>query len=84
MIERLTTRTNTNGNALQVEIDHEAHTVERGFFLFRRDSDAITAKKSDIDEDDADDYTEEIATAIIRERDGLGVDAFDKLLKLYF
>ena len=36
------------------------------------------------DEDDADDYTEEIATAIIRERDGLGVDAFDNLIKLYF
>ena len=49
MIERLTTRTNKNGNALQVEIDHEAHTVERGFFLFRRDCDAITATKSDID-----------------------------------
>lgn len=49
MIERMTTRTNTNGNALQVEIDHEAHTVERGFFLFRCDSDAITATKSDID-----------------------------------
>ena len=38
----------------------------------------------DTDEDDADDYTEEIATAIIRERDGLGVDAFDNLIKLYF
>ena len=49
MIERMTTRTNTNGNALQIEIDHEAHTVERGYFLFRRNSDAITAKKSDID-----------------------------------
>ena len=49
MIERLTTRTNKNGNALQVEIDHEAHTVERGYFLFRRDNDAITATKSDID-----------------------------------
>lgn len=49
MIERMTTRTNKNGNALQIEIDHEAHTVERGFFLFRRDSDVITAKKSDID-----------------------------------
>lgn len=49
MIERMTTRTNKNGNALQIEIDHEAHTVERGFFLFRRDTDAITAKKSDID-----------------------------------
>ena len=49
MIERMTTRTNANGNALQIEIDHEAHTVERGFFLFRRDSDAITATKSDID-----------------------------------
>ena len=49
MIERRTTRTNKNGNALQVEIDHEAHTVERGFFLFRRDNDAITATKSDID-----------------------------------
>jgi hypothetical protein len=36
------------------------------------------------DEDDPDDYTEEMATAIIRERDGLDVDAFDKLLKLYF
>ena len=55
MIERLTTRTNKNGNALQVEIDHEAHTVERGYFLFRRDSDAITAKKSDIDR-----YTEKL------------------------
>lgn len=33
---------------------------------------------------DADDYAEEIATAIIRERDGLGVDAFDNLIKLYF
>ena len=49
MIERMTTRMNANGNALQVEIDHEAHTVERGFFLFRRDNDAITATKSDID-----------------------------------
>ena len=49
MIERMTTKTNKNGNALQIEIDHEAHTVERGFFLFRCDSDAITAKKSDID-----------------------------------
>ena len=49
MIERMTTRTNKNGNALQIEIDHEAHTVERGYYLFRRDSDAITAKKSDID-----------------------------------
>lgn len=49
MIERMTTKTNKNGNALQIEIDHEAHTVERGFFLFRRDTDAITAKKSDID-----------------------------------
>ena len=49
MIERLTTRTNKNGNALQVEIDHEARTVERGYYLFRRDSDVITAKKSDID-----------------------------------
>ena len=49
MIERMTTRTNANGNALQIEIDHEAHTVERGYFLFRRDSDVITAKKSDID-----------------------------------
>ena len=49
MIERMTTRTNKNGNALQAEIDHEAHTVERGYFLFRRDSDAITARKSDID-----------------------------------
>lgn len=38
----------------------------------------------DTDEDDADDYTEEIVTAIIRERDGLGVDAFDNLIKLYF
>lgn len=38
----------------------------------------------DTDEDDADDYTEEIATAIIRERDGLGVDVFDNLIKLYF
>ena len=36
------------------------------------------------DEDDPDDYTEEMATAIIRERDGLGVDAFDNLIKLYF
>lgn len=49
MIERLSTKTNTNGNALQVEIDHEAHTVERGYSLFWRDSDAITATKSDID-----------------------------------
>ena len=49
MIERMTTKTNKNGNALQIEIDHEAHTVERGYFLFRRDSDAITATKSDID-----------------------------------
>lgn len=49
MIERMTTRTNKNGNALQIEIDHEARTVERGYYLFRRDSDAITAKKSDID-----------------------------------
>lgn len=49
MIERMTTRTNTNGNALQVEINHEARTVERGYYLFRRDSDTITAKKSDID-----------------------------------
>lgn len=49
MIERMTTRTNKNGNALQIEIDHEAHTVERGYFLFRRDSDVITATKSDID-----------------------------------
>lgn len=49
MIERMTTKTNKNGNALQVEIDHEAHTVERGFFLFRCDSDVITAKRSDID-----------------------------------
>lgn len=49
MIERMTTRTNANGNALQIEIDHEAHTVERGYYLFRRDSDAITATKSDID-----------------------------------
>lgn len=49
MIERLCTKTNKNGNALQVEIDHEAHTVERGYYLFRRDSDVITAKKSDID-----------------------------------
>lgn len=36
------------------------------------------------DEDDPDDYSEEIATAIIRERDGLGVDAFDNLIELYF
>lgn len=49
MIERMSTRTNAKGNALQIEIDHEAHTVERGYYLFRRDSDAITAKKSDID-----------------------------------
>ena len=49
MIERMTTRTNKNGNALQIEIDHDAHTVERGYYLFRRDSDAITATKSDID-----------------------------------
>ena len=49
MIERMTTRMNTNGNALQVEIDHEAHTVERGYYLFRRDSDTITTTKSDID-----------------------------------
>ena len=49
MIERLSTETNKDGNALQVEINHEAHTVERGYYLFRRDSDAITAKKSDID-----------------------------------
>lgn len=34
MIERMTTRTNKNGNALQIEIDHEAHTVERGYYLF--------------------------------------------------
>ena len=49
MIERMTTRTNAKGNALQVEIDHDAHTVERGYYLFRRDSDAITTTKSDID-----------------------------------
>lgn len=49
MIERMTTKTNKNGNALQVEIDHEARTVERGYYLFRRDSDTITATKSDID-----------------------------------
>lgn len=49
MIERMTTKTNKNGNALQVEINHEARTVERGYYLFRRDSDAITATKSDID-----------------------------------
>ena len=49
MIERMTTKTNKNGNALQIEIDHDAHTVERGFFLFRCDSDVITAKRSDID-----------------------------------
>lgn len=49
MIERLSTKTNKNGNALQAEIDHEAHTVERGYYLFRRDCDAITATKSDID-----------------------------------
>lgn len=49
MIERMSTRTNANGNALQIEIDHEAHTVERGYYLFRRDSNVITAKKSDID-----------------------------------
>ena len=55
MIERMTTRMNTNGNALQVEIDHEAHTVESGYFLFRRDSDVITATKSDIDR-----YTEKL------------------------
>lgn len=48
MIERLCTKTNTNGNALQVEIDHEAHTVKRGYFLFWRDSDAITTTKRDI------------------------------------
>ena len=28
---------------------HKAHTVERGYYLFRRDSDVITATKSDID-----------------------------------
>lgn len=55
MIERMTTRTNKNGNALQVEIDHETHTVERGYYLFRRDSDAITATKNDIDR-----YTERL------------------------
>ena len=49
MIERLSTKTNKNGNALQAEIDHEARTVERGYYLFRRDSDAITATKNDID-----------------------------------
>ena len=49
MIERMTTRTNKNGNALQIEIDHEAHTEERGDYLFRRNSDTITATKSDID-----------------------------------
>lgn len=48
MIERLCTKTNKNGNALQVEIDHEAHTVKRGYCLFWRDSDAITTTKSDI------------------------------------
>ena len=55
MIERMTTKTSKNGNAFQIEIDHEAHTVERGYFLFRRDSDVITVSKIDIDR-----YTERL------------------------
>ena len=37
MIERLSTRTNTNGYSFQAEIDHDLQTVEYGYFLFRRD-----------------------------------------------
>lgn len=48
MIERLSTRTNANGYAYQVEIDHEAHTVECGHFIFRRNYvNALTVGKRD-------------------------------------
>lgn len=50
MIERLTTRTNANGYAYQVEIDHDAHTVENGYFIFRRDCvTALTVGRREID-----------------------------------
>lgn len=37
MIERLSTRTNANGDAYQAEIDHDLQTVDYGYFIFRRD-----------------------------------------------
>ena len=37
MIERLSTRTNTNGYAYQAEVDHDLQTVDYGYFIFRRD-----------------------------------------------
>lgn len=48
MIEKLSSVPTADAFTLQMRIDHDTHTVERGYFLFKRDSDTITAAKINI------------------------------------
>ena len=49
MIERLSTKTNANGYAYQVEVDHDLQTVDCGYFIFRRDFyDSLTVGKREL------------------------------------
>ena len=49
MIERLSTRTNANGNTYQAEVDHDLQTVDYGYFIFRRDCyDSLTVGKREL------------------------------------
>ena len=49
MIERLSTRTDVNGNTFQAEIDHKKHTVKSGYFIFNRFIfDSLTVCKREI------------------------------------
>lgn len=44
-IERIRTATNRNGAALQMEIDHDHHTVRKGYFLYMpASSDTVVSK----------------------------------------
>lgn len=45
-IERIRTAINRNGTALQLEIDHDHHTVRKGYFLYMpASSDTVVSKK---------------------------------------
>ena len=51
MIERMTTKTNKNGNALQVEIDHEAWLSDDEIGEFARDNDWFDDDENEGDEE---------------------------------
>lgn len=50
MIERLSTKTNKNGNKYQAEIDHDKKTVKYGYFIFSGVADRTDRTKKAIRE----------------------------------